>query len=104
MAEFKPMVLVVEDEAAVGTLIVTLLRLAGIDSLLCADPSEAQDLMAAHGETIQLLLTDVNLHPDLNGAELARGLALELFWVLFFMLLCRLVLYLGIKRYSGFGG
>jgi ABC-2 type transport system permease protein len=40
----------------------------------------------------------------LQGADLAWGLALEAFWVLFFIVLCRLTFYLGVKRYSGFGG
>ena len=40
----------------------------------------------------------------IQGADLAWGLALELFWLLFFIFLCRLTLRLGIKRYSGFGG
>jgi len=40
----------------------------------------------------------------LQGADLAWGLALEVFWVLFFIVLCRLTFQLGVKRYSGFGG
>lgn len=40
----------------------------------------------------------------LQGADLAWGLALQAFWVLFFIVLCRLTFYLGVKRYSGFGG
>jgi ABC-2 type transport system permease protein len=40
----------------------------------------------------------------LQGADLAWGLALEAFWVVFFIVLCRLTFYLGVKRYSGFGG
>jgi ABC-2 type transport system permease protein len=40
----------------------------------------------------------------LQGADLAWGLALEAFWVVFFILLCRLTFHLGVKRYSGYGG
>ncbi len=40
----------------------------------------------------------------IQGAELAWGLALQLFWVLFFIGLCRLTFHLGVKRYSGYGG
>ncbi|MEX0978596.1 MAG: ABC-2 family transporter protein [Pirellulales bacterium] len=39
-----------------------------------------------------------------QGAELAWGLALQAAWVLFFCGLCRLAFYLGVKRYSGYGG
>jgi ABC-2 type transport system permease protein len=39
-----------------------------------------------------------------QGADLAWGLAIQLFWVLFFIGLCRLTFYLGVKRYSGYGG
>src|SRR5690349_13840328 len=74
MQEFRPTVLVVEDEAAVRSLIVTILRLSGFDALHCGDTVEAQDLMAVHGNYIQLLVTDVNLGPDEGGVELARSL------------------------------
>ncbi len=40
----------------------------------------------------------------IQGADLAWGLAIQLFWVLAFIGLCRLTFYLGVKRYSGFGG
>jgi ABC-2 type transport system permease protein len=39
-----------------------------------------------------------------QGPDLAWGLAIQLFWVVFFLGLCRLTFYLGVKRYSGFGG
>jgi DNA-binding response OmpR family regulator len=74
MQEFKPTVLVIEDEVAVRSLIVTILRLSGFDALHCGDSADAQDLMAVHGNYIQLLITDVNLGPCEDGVELARGL------------------------------
>ena len=40
----------------------------------------------------------------IEGTDLAFGLAVELFWVLFFIVAGRLALARGIKRYSGFGG
>ena len=40
----------------------------------------------------------------IQGTDLAIGLAVELFWVLFFMAICRLALNRGLRRYSGFGG
>ncbi len=39
-----------------------------------------------------------------QGADLAWGLAVQAGWVVFFMVLCRVMFYLGVKRYSGFGG
>jgi len=36
--------------------------------------------------------------------ELLQGLAMQLAWVVFFMLLCRWAYARGVKRYSGFGG
>ena len=40
----------------------------------------------------------------IQGAELAWGLALQLFWTVFFIVLCRVTFYLGVRRYSGYGG
>jgi ABC-2 type transport system permease protein len=39
-----------------------------------------------------------------QGAALAWGLGLQVAWVVFFMIMCRVTFYLGVKRYSGFGG
>lgn len=74
MQEFKPTVLVVEDEPGVRNLIVTILRLSGFDALHCADAVEAEDLMAIHGNYIQLMVSDVNLGPEASGVDLARTL------------------------------
>lgn len=40
----------------------------------------------------------------IQGAELIQGLWLEAAWLLFFIVFCRLMLILGLKRYSAFGG
>jgi len=40
----------------------------------------------------------------IQGADLAWGLGLQLFWTVFFIGVCRLTFYLGVKRYSGYGG
>ena len=39
-----------------------------------------------------------------EGSELWFGLAVQLAWVIFFMVCCRVALHFGLKRYSGFGG
>ena len=40
----------------------------------------------------------------ITGMELAKGLLLQLAWVLFFMFTCRLAYQRGLRRYSAFGG
>ncbi len=40
----------------------------------------------------------------IQGTDLAIGLAVELFWVVFFVVACRTALARGIRHYSGFGG
>ncbi len=40
----------------------------------------------------------------IEGAEMYRGLISEVAWVLFFVVLSRVLWWKGIKRYSGFGG
>ncbi len=39
-----------------------------------------------------------------EGVELVRGLLLEAFWVVFFIVTSRLLLHRGLKRYSAYGG
>lgn len=41
---------------------------------------------------------------QIDRAEIYRGLAVEFGWVLFFIMLSRVLWWRGIKRYSGFGG
>ena len=40
----------------------------------------------------------------ISGTDLARGLLIELAWLVFFIGFARLLFYRGVKRYSGFGG
>jgi ABC-2 type transport system permease protein len=40
----------------------------------------------------------------IQGADLVWGLSMQLGWVLFFIVASRVTFYLGVKRYSGFGG
>lgn len=40
----------------------------------------------------------------IQGADLYRGLLIEVVWIAFFIVLSRVMLARGIKRYSGFGG
>ncbi|HLP42139.1 MAG TPA: response regulator [Fibrobacteria bacterium] len=74
MRNFKPSILVVEDEEGVRNLIITVLRLGGFDALPCADAMEAMELLAVHGHSIELMVADVTLGLGLGGLELARSL------------------------------
>ncbi|HKP97094.1 MAG TPA: response regulator [Fibrobacteria bacterium] len=67
-------VLVVEDEDGVRNLIRTLLRLSGFDVLACQNAEEALDLMRARGGKVNLVVTDINLGPDMDGIEMAESL------------------------------
>jgi ABC-2 type transport system permease protein len=40
----------------------------------------------------------------MTGAELQRGLCVEVAWLVIFMVLSRYMLHRGFRRYSGFGG
>jgi ABC-2 type transport system permease protein len=40
----------------------------------------------------------------IQGQQLVAGLGLEVLWVVFFILLARLMFNRGVRRYSGFGG
>lgn len=40
----------------------------------------------------------------IQGPDLARGLIVEFAWVIFFVILSRVVYHLGVRRYSAFGG
>ena len=40
----------------------------------------------------------------ITGQALVTGLAIQAAWIVFFIVVCRLMFHLGVKRYSGFGG
>jgi two-component system, cell cycle sensor histidine kinase and response regulator CckA len=65
--------LVVENEAAIKTLVQMALERHGYVVLTAESGSEALRLAAAHKGPIDLLITDVVM-PDLRGPELARRL------------------------------
>jgi signal transduction histidine kinase/ActR/RegA family two-component response regulator len=66
-------VLLVEDEDDLRRLASLVLRKAGLTVLEAAGGAEALRVAAGHGETIDLLLTDVVM-PGLDGFEVARRL------------------------------
>lgn len=66
-------ILVVEDEAAVRQLAVQALTRAGYRVHQARDGLEAVHVFDEHGDTIDLLLTDIRM-PHMSGAELAHYL------------------------------
>jgi PAS domain S-box-containing protein len=69
-------ILVVEDEAPLRALTVTVLRRAGYDILEASDGAEALRVVAETARPIHLLLTDVVM-PRMNGRSLADRLAAD---------------------------
>ena len=65
-------VLVVDDEAAVRTLIMTVLRRAGYQVLDAASGEDAVEKLKARSAPIHLLVTDFMM-PGMNGVELAAA-------------------------------
>jgi len=66
-------ILLVEDEPAVRQLFATALTRAGYRVYEARNGEEAVKLFDAHGESIDLLLTDMRM-PYMGGAELAHHL------------------------------
>ena len=126
-------ILVVEDEKAISRIIVDNLIFEGYEVLAAADGptglelalSDRADLilldimlpgglngydicrqMREQGLTTPvIMLTARSEEVDkITGFELLFGLWMQLLWVVFFILLCRVLLNRGLARYSGYGG
>jgi len=69
-------VLVVEDEDLVRTLCVRILERLGYKVMQARSGAQAIEVAQSHGESIDLLLTDVVM-PGMNGAELATQMVLH---------------------------
>jgi signal transduction histidine kinase/CheY-like chemotaxis protein len=69
-------ILLVEDDAGVGTLLSRSLERAGYHVLLAHHGEEALAVLRLHKQPINLLLTDV-IMPGMNGRELAEKVAAE---------------------------
>ncbi len=65
------MILLVEDDKAVGGVVSSILRHAGYAVLECAGPEAALARAETHAGTIDLLLTDVVM-PEMSGSQLAE--------------------------------
>src|SRR4051812_3602635 len=66
--ENSPIVLVVDDEAAIREAVRDILELADIQSILAANGREAIDLFLQNRDRIKAILLDVRM-PVLNGTE-----------------------------------
>jgi two-component system cell cycle sensor histidine kinase/response regulator CckA len=73
IADQRYHVLVVEDQAGVRQLVSRILTRHGYTVLEASGPAEAREVFKQHGETIDLLITDVVM-PDTRGPELAAEL------------------------------
>jgi DNA-binding response OmpR family regulator len=65
-ATTTPEVLVVEDEAAVGDMLELALRQSGFTVRLAGNGRQAQEVFGRHGDTIDVVLLDVQM-PELDG-------------------------------------
>ncbi|GBR23246.1 ATP-binding protein [Acetobacter orleanensis] len=73
--ERQMQVLVVEDDAAIRDIVVTILSMAGHRVLEAGDGEQAFDVAAAAKGRIDLLVTDIQLPGPLDGLTLSRVLA-----------------------------
>ena len=66
-------VLVVEDDATILAMARKMLEHLGYQVVTAAGPARAEELAAAHGESMDLLMTDV-IMPEMNGRDLSEKL------------------------------
>jgi len=71
--EYRPTILIADDEPAIRKLLETGLQDHGFEVLLAADGQQTIDLYRRHGETIAAVLLDVRM-PGLDGPETLKAL------------------------------
>jgi CheY-like chemotaxis protein len=69
---FKPIALVVEDDALQREYVVTLLEESEMGVIQCASAEAALRVLEKIGNSLSLMFTDVNLAGTVDGLELAR--------------------------------
>ena len=74
--DLTPLALVADDDPIVRMNAVSIVEAAGFRVIEAAGADQAHEILAVHHNTIQLLLTDVQMPPGkLNGFDLARACA-----------------------------
>ncbi|KAF1072108.1 MAG: DNA-binding transcriptional regulator NtrC [Pseudomonas citronellolis] len=68
----RPLVLVVDDDPNLSSLILMLLEEMAIPALALPNADEGLAWLQAHPQAVALLLTDVHMPGSLDGAELAQ--------------------------------
>src|ERR1051325_2876942 len=69
---FKPIALVVEDDALQREYVVTLLEESEMGVIQCESAEAALRVLEKMGDCLSLMFTDVNLAGHIDGLELAR--------------------------------
>jgi two-component system OmpR family response regulator len=67
-----PIVLLVEDDRDVRTLIQTALAERGIDVRIAGDDKTAQRILEQHAQQVSVLIADINLGGGGSGIDVAR--------------------------------
>jgi two-component system, cell cycle sensor histidine kinase and response regulator CckA len=76
VSEGKPMILVVDDEPAIGMLIELALKQKGFSVLTANSGADAISISRSHRGQIQLVITDVMM-PEMDGPSLVKVLAAD---------------------------
>jgi DNA-binding NtrC family response regulator len=71
VADYKPMILIVEDQPLVRISVAACVADAGWEPLEAESAEEAEELIKLHPET-RILFTDVNIAGSIDGLQLAR--------------------------------
>jgi DNA-binding response OmpR family regulator len=73
----KPTVLISDDDEGVRKMVTSILSASGFYVLCASDGQQALWIAQNYKDQIDLLLSDVDMGPDLNGIQLARQLHVE---------------------------
>jgi DNA-binding NtrC family response regulator len=72
-----PLILIVEDEVPICHLLQTILKRLGYSTLGAQNSAQAMEICQQQPGSIDLLLTDFNLMPGINGTQLAQQLGIR---------------------------
>lgn len=69
----KPAILVVDDEDSIRRLMKAVLADTGFRILTAASSDEALGVLEVHGESVHLVVTDIQMPPGMDGLSLAEA-------------------------------